>query len=554
MKYCKISRRHFLQGAGSFTLSLPLLTSLHPKEAAAQSINESCFIHFHTEHGCVSDDAWFGDLSGLSFTEQQLYSGSAMLGLDHRMRYAPLSSFPAAQISPVFGSGFNPFRNDINLIDGIGIMSGPGHHQSYLGNLHGNDGRNFRTGIDQNLNSLPMESIDQIMAKSSSFYPAGDPRTMKLLNLGGGRSASWARAGDGTIQPMIHNWGIGRIFDFLFGDNFGGAGGEGPRRSALNHIHEDYQRLRGANGAGRRISQEDSQIVENHMQMLSEVENRLRNIELAGSCNAVGTSSTVYGPTEPANNENAWHQGSRDDFAEHWDIYVNLIVTSLLCGNVRIITGGFGLPNGYSGGDFHQDVAHQWLNPDNTPIIDDAYSYFTENFILPLVARLADVPVSGGRTLMDLVLLVWNHEAWYQTHNPQNMRTMTAGRGGGEFRSGYYIDYRNRSNRGLQNNAYVWQTRTIDPNHPLSDIYPGVPLNRFLHSVLTGMGVSRSEYLQLSGAESSMNGYGDSTVQPYYTQLEFDNTIGGSTQRVTHHAWPQRVIDDCSTNLPFFRT
>ena len=36
MKWCTISRRHFLQGLGKASLALPLLPSLLPREARAQ--------------------------------------------------------------------------------------------------------------------------------------------------------------------------------------------------------------------------------------------------------------------------------------------------------------------------------------------------------------------------------------------------------------------------------------------------------------------------------------------------------------------------------------
>jgi hypothetical protein len=558
MKYCRVSRRQFLQGAGGFTLSLPFLTSLMPSEAQAQSATLPKFlIHFSSGHGGLHPDNWRPNIANYQWAsseQTEIFSGSEMAGVRHVIRHKPLSQLLSnGQISAIFNSNFTPLLTKMNLIEGFGLPYGGGHHQGgFLGNFHGNDGRDFRTGIDSNLlYTPPLETIDQVLARSANFYGAADPRTMPLLNLGGGGQSPSFRKFNGSIQPTTHVWSIQEIYNYIFG----GAAGQQAAQSRIgvvNKVFADYQRLRSPVAMGSRISSEDASAVSQHMDSLADVERRLQNITQAASCSAIGVSNTNYGPTNPNSNQNAFQQATRQLFAQQWSIYIDLIVTAINCGLCRIFTIPLGVPTDYTA-DYHQDIAHRWDLASVQPVIRDAHQYMANYFILPMLQRLNDIAVPGGQRLLDRGVVLWQPESWYATHDGHNLPMMMAGSAGGFFRTGYFLDYRNLRNRGLQSAAWDWQTQSINQAHPYALHYPGLPMNRWLHTLLEGLGMSRTEYLAQANlpAGTVMYGYGDHTVGSWGTQLTFMNTIGSMSQQVTHYAWPSHVLQSSNQRLPF---
>ncbi len=561
MKYCKLSRRQFLQGAGGFTLSLPLLPSLLAREAEAEvPLNAKFLIHLSTDHGGLHPDRWRPAINTYQWTaseQTQIYAGSDMLGTRHVIRHKPLSQLVSAgRLSDVFDASFNGLLGKMNLIEGLGLMYGGGHHQGgFLGNFHGNDGRDFRTGIDPNLAfTPPLETIDQLLAKSPAFYAANDPRTMPVLNLGGGGRSPSFKLLNGSIQPTTHVWSIQEIYDFMFG----GANGQQStpaRISVVQRVYEDYQRLVSPAGSGARLSRDDANAVEQHMESLAQVERRLQNIAQVANCSTIGVSSTRYGPTNPNSNENAFQQATRELFASQWSIYVDLMVTAINCGLCRLFTVPLGTPTAYTS-DYHQEVAHHWDQEAAQVHIRDAYQFVARYFLLPLLTRLNDVQTGGGQRLLDNGLVIWQPECWYATHDGQNLPTLMAGSANGYFRTGYFVDFRNLMNRAFQGEAWDGQTQTFRSNHPYALHYPGLPMNRWLHTVLEALGMSRSEYIARANLPPGtiMHGYGDHTISSWGTQLTFLNTIGSTAQQVTHTAWPTHVIADSSLRLPFITT
>jgi hypothetical protein len=557
MKYCRLSRRQFLQGAGGLTLSLPFLSSLVPADASAEvPLNAKFLIHFSTDHGGLHPDSWRPNIGSYQWApseQTEIFAGSDMLGTRHVIRHKPLSQLTSGgQISNVFDSQFNSLLSKMNLIEGLGLPFGGGHHQGgFLGNFHGNDGRDFRTGIDANLTTPPIETADHSIAKSPAFYGAGDPRTMPVLNLGGGGRSPSFRLSNGSIQPSTHVWSIQEIYNYMFGGATGLQNAPG-RISVVNRIYEDYQRLVSPAASGVRISREDANAVEQHMESLAQVERRLQNISQVANCNTLGVSSTRYGPTDPQSNQNAFHQATREQFAAQWSIYVDMIVTAINCGLCRLFTIPLGTPTAYTA-DYHQEVAHRWDQSGAQIHIRDAYQFVARYFILPMLTRLNDIQTGGGQRLLDNGLVIWQPESWYATHDGHNLPTMMAGSANGFFRTGHFIDYRNLANRGLQSPAWNWQTQSFNQSHPYYLHYPGLPMNRWLHTVLEAMGVSRSEYLARANLPvgSVMYGYGDSTVASWGTTATFVNTIGGASQQVTHTAWPSNVLQSSNQRLPF---
>src|SRR5688500_8107172 len=146
MKYNKWTRRHFLQGMGGFTLSLPFLPSLMSRQALAQAVsNSKCFFAMSTEHGGALNSDIYGKL--LSYHQDphpklssfKLLSGgtdplSGKVFPDHSFHYGNLIDFlqTAAQagdpedpdnglprLSYILGSKFNSLLPNMNVLRGI---------------------------------------------------------------------------------------------------------------------------------------------------------------------------------------------------------------------------------------------------------------------------------------------------------------------------------------------------------------------------------------------------------------------------------------------------
>ena len=558
MKYCRISRRQFLQGAGGFTLSLPMLSSLLSREALAEvPLNAKFLIHFSTSHSEPNLEHLVPNVSAIQWAQSeqtQIYAGSDILGTRHVIRHRRLSQMTSGgQLSFVYGPGFTPLLDKMNIVNGLGIMSGGGHHRGgFLGNNHGNDGSDPR-GIDPNLQFVPpIETIDNIMAKSPAFYAANDPRTMPLLNLGGGGHSPSYRLFNGTVQANTHVWSIQEIYNYMFGGAVGLANAP-ARVSVVQRIYEDYQRLVSPGGLGGRMSREDADAVDQHMDSLSQVERRLANIAQVANCNTVGISNTRYGPDDPNSNQNAFQQATRELFANQWDTYVDIIVTAINCGLCRIFTVPLGVTTNYTG-DYHQGVAHHCDEEGAQVVIRDAHQYVANYFLLPLISRLNDVRTVDGQRLLDKGLVIFQPEHSLAAHDSTSFTTLMAGGANGYFRTGWYIDFRNMMNRALQAPAWDGSAQMFIPGHQYTRMYPGLPMNRWLHTVLEAMGISRAEYLARANlpAGTVMHGYGDHTISSY-ANLTFRNTVGSVTQTVRHDAWTNQHILDSSSPLPFLK-
>jgi hypothetical protein len=147
---------------------------------------------------------------------------------------------------------------------------------------------------------------------------------------------------------------------------------------------------------------------------------------------------------------NAFHQATRELYAQYWSTYVDMIVTAINCGLCRLFTIPIGAPSDYSG-DYHQGVAHQWNLTVAQGYIRDAHEYVASRFVQPMLERLNDVRTIDGGRLLDNGLVIWQPECWYATHELKSIPTMMAGSANGYFRTGYYKLHTNSKRRRVNN-------------------------------------------------------------------------------------------------------
>ena len=124
--------------------------------------------------------------------------------------------------------------------------------------------------------------------------------------------------------------------------------------------------------------------------------------------------------------------------------------------------------------------------------------------------------MEDGQTLLDHSLLMMTSEAGQYTHHTACVHypVVTAGRAGGYFNTGYFIDYGNQAIS--YTDLEVYRDRM-----PLDAEHPGLYYNQFLANVLYAMGLTTQEVnifrdFTNDGPQSSepTGGYGCHYVEP----------------------------------------
>jgi len=188
----QLGRRHFLLGTGGAVLSIPFLSSLAPRAAKAQALDQRFFVAFMTGHGGVWPEHMYPS-DGVLSSSHSIYA-------DHTMRWGRLSSSPSGgqvSLSPVLTASSAALPQSLvdkmMIIRGLDVPTYIGHSTAApLGNYERRD-----QGPDSQ--DLYCPTIDQILAAWSGFYTGGDPYVLKSMHVG--QNFSWIQRSNG-IQAM----------------------------------------------------------------------------------------------------------------------------------------------------------------------------------------------------------------------------------------------------------------------------------------------------------------------------------------------------------------
>ncbi len=494
----KMNRRQFLHGAGGASLILPMLPSLLMKEALAACTPTGCsprFIAIYSRHGALTQANWYP--SGLPSTPTTVYPG-------HVINEGPLTSFTTAAggaLSPVLGTFLNPYLSKLNLLRGLDIRQYLGHNGGgMLGNFHNNI-NGSTTGL------TPMATIDQIMAYSSKVYTdlAGITRSLVVNNAGGSAPGmSWqfsngaSRTGEVIEVPTVRN--PQTLFDNVFGNytpapspSATPSGSPTPTRTPLaqgtlvDAVYADYTRLR----ANRRLSAEDRSKLESHLNMIHELQLRVNaNAPNPDPSAPPPVACTV--PGRPTVGTSISPNQTLAAIESNYALMNDVIVAAIKCGLTRVASIFVAQPMQFpaeGAGSWHSN-AHNCTDPTVQQALVDINRWILERVFTDLIAKL-DVPESGGRTFLDNSLVFYGQESSV-LHSNVSQPVLTAGSAAGYFRTGNYIDYRNRTGGAL--------LRTESGE----ELTSGLLYNRWLVTALQSMGLTPTDY-ELPG----IPGYGD---------------------------------------------
>ncbi|MBL8950102.1 MAG: DUF1552 domain-containing protein [Myxococcaceae bacterium] len=563
MKFDRLSRRHFLQGLGGTALALPLLPSLWSRAEAQGMRLPRFFVSTWVGHGGVSNENTYPIDATVTLRDQPLYAGhvakTARL-VDCKRTHAQtagsrsqtLEDFDAgaARISPLIGSFLtDALLEKMNVLRGIDFLHWGGHTRGYLGNFVNRDG-----GSDNGLANVPVPTIDQVIAASNNFYTTGERALLKAPGL----SSTWthlssARSGSGVAQNPYGARTVGELFNLLFNGVTTMPGQVDPRAALVDRVHGDYARLaRGANGPGKRLSKDDRVRLEEYMTNLSSIGERMRAMQTSGC--TVPTVTMAERALRSREGEADWEWTGAaatatqrvEDQRRSLELFNMLLVHAFSCGSTRIALRQipalrdqwdpaiYNTPSTFEASrtDAHAMTFHNHFMEDRQRHMMRSQRFFFQYGFADLVARLEATQVVPGTTMLDQALVYWSSESGPSTHNAKSVPAILAGRAGGYFSTGNYIDYTNRARVIRARYGDMW--------------YAGLPQNRLLANIAQAMGLTPAEY-ELSDAAYATKfpsrggrvpGYGDPLVETG------DNLV----------PYLPEVVNDMSTKLPVVTT
>ncbi len=468
------ARRQFLRGTGGFTLGLPFLPSLLPRTAHATFTQPKYFVAFATGHGGASE--------ANMYPADALLTGASDIHPGHTAHFGKLVARTEGNdrvLSAVLRAPSSVLTEQlvgkINVLRAFDIPWYMGHNGgSHLGNFARCDQGQEVYGAALR---PAMTTIDRIMAYSPNFYP----NTTGIRSRGivpGFSSNSYEHsspaAGTGNIQNVAGEFSSHALFDLLLK----GAGNNeppppAPRKTILDRVLASYRNLRQSN---RRLSANDRQRLDDHVERLSALEMRLANNNASPSRACTNVTRSAVDSWDVVRGKD----GSDPALAKQFYGLLNDVVAmAFSCGTTRIAAyAGIGQMTTYAG-NWHQEVAHLHTDPPKQAVLIASMQKNFEYVMLDLAAKLDAIEYSPGKTLLDQSLLQWTQECGNVTHMSINAPIVTFGGAAGFFKTGMYVDYRNRT-KTWRSNDQSWNT--------------GITQRQWLASTMLAMGLEKSEF------------------------------------------------------------
>jgi hypothetical protein len=481
----KINRRMFIRGTGGALLAIPFLPSLTTR-AFAQPAEPGpvgrCFMAICTDHG----DIWGANQypQDAILTEQLAYAGRTVrygslpnvVDGQGNIAWSPAYTAAAGRLTPQLVSKFNILR-------GLDIPYRIGHHVGgHLGNFAAT-----ATGTTDGISNAKYATatVDQVMAYSPNFYLPADldlRMTQRSFCIGSGRhshnfSSPSTRTGAVVNQPAQTN--NHALYDYLFqpGSSFNGI-----NSSIVGRIRDNFARLR----RHPRLSRGDQMRLDQHVERMAEIERKLRVI---GQLEAPPPPPDANTDTQ-RNSHAYWHSPELNRI--YCGLINDMIVVAFSSGTSRV--GTWAQNDKFTSSqiaDWHGNVAHSGMGAEVAQGHSLRWNQGTfEHVMVDLAAKLDDVITHDGQTLLDHSLITLTSEAGQYTHHTGcvNYPLVTAGRAGGFFNTGYFVDYTDKRI------VYDDLDERIQGNGAYQAESPGLYYNQWLANAVQSMGLERPEY------------------------------------------------------------
>ena len=521
-----MTRRMFLRGAAGATMAIPFLPSIVSRAFANDPPGGAIpkrFFAMSTTLGEVWGQNMYPDENILN--QSMNYAGRAVRFGDlpstpnneGNVVFSPMCTAKSSLLTPALAAKFNILR-------GVDIPYNMGHSDGvHLGNFAGNV--NGTGGIPNDHYLVP--TIDQFMAYSPSFYSEEDlnskmtQRSFRLGQAGGATGSSymsWNYSSPTTksgrvvkLPSQSHNQ---RFFDYLF--NPGTAVGN-VDQVIVDRVKESYDLLK----KDPRLSKGDLIRMNQHVERMFEIERKLK----VGK--ALLNAQNAY--EKPAQDSDGYYKDPQFEWTlyqmiGYCDLMTDVIVAALSTGASRIGTWGQTECKFIEEpiNDWHGNVSHSGFGASpaqNWALIWNQGTF--EHAFVNLAAKLDEVSMEDGSTLLDNSLLMLTNESGQLTHHSSCLHypVVMAGSAGGYFKTGMFVDFSD------QTKIYPHFEKMIAERPGITPEGPGLYYQQFLANALMSMGIPKDEWehfteFTVEGPEKSTptGGYGFHYVDPKRAQ------------------------------------
>lgn len=319
------------------------------------------------------------------------------------------------------------------------LIRGLFNAEALKGNIHSSQTGNLLSGapLASGGEIRSGTSIDQLLAQRygrSTKVPSlvlgcekSNPSVHKNYSMLYSSHISWSSPTTPTpleIYPAL-------AFDRLFKDEASQAD-----QSVLDAVLTDAGRLR------RDISQGDQRKLDEYLESVRDVEQRLANAGKKGELQGWRPSLTGPNMARPAD-------GIPQDIAEHMRLMADILVLGFQTDTTRIAT--LKLNNDHSslrfpnlGVDY---MIHHLLSHSDTADWLKVNQFFLQQ--VAYVARKLDAIQEGDRTLLDNTMLLYCSSMLTGNHEARQLPVVMLGGGGGRIKGGRVLDYREKSERQM---------------------------------------------------------------------------------------------------------
>jgi hypothetical protein len=512
MKWNPYSRRMFLQGAGKFAMAIPLLPSLMPRELWGATVSPRLrYLTVSSELGYSYHSDWYPTLAQPSNVGNM--PGEKPFYYQALRSYAPNAD---SIFSPIFKNHLNKYWNDINIYRGLDAMTRYAHGPGVaFGNMADN------TKINPYLDALPdVRTLDQVLNDSRKFNPAGlDSIVVGFIQ----NMPSYKKSVTGKVVKNSMSGTPTQVFNQLVAGvtPIQGGGTEptaptDPMVDVLGRVLEDFNDTR----RSRNISSADKIALETTADRLNDLQKRL-NGETTSKPLAQCTKSGI----DSLKNTKLYEgKANISDFAKLFRSYVDVMVMAMCCDSSRVamFINGLGPRGDYmaswaglSGGvNFHDGISHRGtskIQGSNKPV-REVMSAYNEMMITQILVPLLDqmsaiIEPSNGKSMLYNSLIHVTQESSL-SHHPYCMPLMLVGQAGGALKTGYLIDYMDRTKPVHRNFDGPWNTNPSSPE--FISAWPGLPVNRAFATILQALGLTPADYYAPVSKDGlgTVNGYG----------------------------------------------
>jgi len=467
--YSKKSRRQFLVGTGQVTLTLPLLSSLLPKEAMAAASKPDPRMVFFTFGHAQPKDKWIDP----NLAQTAVGSDGAKEALLNTL---------GKQISPcmtnsVYASLLS--KGAISVVRGFDNMIWTVGHGS-----HAISGSSERVDV---WNPLPFPSIDTVFEASPTLYPSATTSNMvrKVVRCDNGEQTYSYKFSGSEIVAVPGYGDPVAMFDDLFSgivssgqpqtvDNSGVT-----KRNILNNVFASFQSVKNS----RKISSADKIRLDEHMALITDLQKKY-----AASTITIPISNACVKPTRPV------AKNYYGDYLTQNKLYLSLLAMAIKCGLTKVGMINFaghseyGIPGMPVGVGMHNSIFHNSEGKYTDAQINDYYvtwmKWHMDTIASEYLAQL-DVEESGtGRTYLDNMLSVVLAEGGTDvgpgTHGNTDIQHIQFGTMGGFFK-GNRLTYIPPKITNYYGNLLPYR----------------MPVNSLLLTYLDAMKIPPSEYINI---------------------------------------------------------